>query len=86
MFFLNNELPLVRELKKAHFLLTLDELRFVKRFLESNGGTVSLAVFGSYAEGTQDEGSDVDFLVIKRGAPASVPSGSSRSTWGGRSS
>jgi len=68
IFYLNNELPLVRELKKANLLLTLNELRFLDRFLEGNQGTVSLAVYGSYADGTNDEKSDMDFLVIKRGA------------------
>jgi len=42
-------------------------------FWRATGGQVSLAVFGSHAEGTQDEGSDVDSLVIKRGAPDERP-------------
>ena len=67
IFSLSNELPLVRELKKAHFLLALNEIGFLEHFLEWNPGTVSLVLYGSYADGTYDEKSDIDFLVIKRG-------------------
>ena len=68
IFSLNNELPLVRELKKTHFLLAFNEFGFPDRFLRDNPGVISIALHGSHAEGTQDEKSDVDFLVIKRGA------------------
>lgn len=66
IFSLNNELQLVRELKKAHFLLALNELGFLDHFLKGNSGAVSLALYGSCAEGTYDEKSDIDFLVVKR--------------------
>jgi len=68
IFSLNNESPLVKELKKTHLLLLLNELGFPNYFLEENPGVISFALHGSHAEGTHDEKSDVDFLVIKRGA------------------
>jgi len=67
IFSLNNELPPVRALKRAHFLLTLNELEFPETFLKENVGVVSFALYGSYADGSHDEKSDIDFLVIKRG-------------------
>jgi len=66
IFSLNNELYHVKALKKAHFLLTLNELGFPNVFLKENAGVISFALYGSYADGNYDEKSDVDFLVIKR--------------------
>jgi len=68
IFSLNNELYLVKALKKAHFLLTLNELGFPDVFLAENTGVISFALYGSCADGNYDEKSDVDFLVIKRGS------------------
>lgn len=67
IFSLNNESFLVRAFKRAYFLLMLNELRFLELFLKENPGAVSLALYGSYADGSYDEKSDIDFLVIKRG-------------------
>jgi len=73
IFSLNNESPSVMSLKKAHFLLTLNELGFPDAFLEKNPGVVSFALYGSYADGSNDEKSDIDFLVIKRGEADKSP-------------
>ncbi len=73
IFSLNNELPLVRELKRTHILLALNELGFLGSFLRANEGAISLALYGSCADGSQDEKSDVDFLVIKHGAADKSP-------------
>lgn len=67
IFSLNNESPSVMALKRAHFLLMLSELGFIDAFLKENAGVVSFALYGSYADGSHDEKSDIDFLVIKRG-------------------
>jgi DNA-binding transcriptional ArsR family regulator len=67
IFSLNNDSPSARALKKTHFLLTLNELGFPDAFKE-NMGVVSFALYGSYADGSHDEKSDIDFLVIKHGS------------------
>ena len=66
VFYLNNELPAVMALKKAHFLLVLNELGLTDALLEKNPGVISFAIYGSYADGSYDELSDIDFLVIER--------------------
>jgi hypothetical protein len=68
IFSLNNELYLVKALKRAHFLLTLNELGFPDVFLKENTSVISFALYGSCADGDYDEKSDIDFLVIKRGS------------------
>jgi hypothetical protein len=66
IFSLNNELPAVRELKKSFFLLGLNELKLTKILLDKNPEIISFALYGSYADGSYDEKSDIDFLVIER--------------------
>ena len=62
MFKLNNELPSVQALKKFYFLEILHEFDLAKKV--EIPGLISLALYGSYASGTYDEKSDIDFLVI----------------------
>lgn len=64
IFSLNNESPSVKALKRAHFLLTLDELKFTDALLEKNPDVISFVLYGSYADGSYDEGSDIDFLIV----------------------
>jgi len=64
MFKLNNELPPVKALKKFYFLERFHELGAIKKILSENAGLTSLALYGSYASGTYDEKSDIDFLVL----------------------
>ncbi len=66
IFSLNNESPSVKALKRAHFLLTLDELKFTDALLEKNPNVISFVLYGSYADGSYDERSDIDFLMIGR--------------------
>ena len=41
----------------------LDLLKQEKAYLQSEFGVLSIGLFGSYAKGTHDSGSDVDLLV-----------------------
>jgi predicted nucleotidyltransferase len=66
IFSLNDELPAVRGLKKAFFLLRLNDLKLTKILLDKNPKIMSFALYGSYADGSYDEKSDIDFLVIER--------------------
>jgi len=66
IFSLNNESPSVKALKRAHFLLMLNELRLTDALLEKNPAVISFALYGSYADGSYDERSDIDFLIVQR--------------------
>jgi predicted nucleotidyltransferase len=61
---LNNELPLVKGLKRAYFLVRLNESAALKAVVEKNPGMISLAIYGSYAAGENDERSDIDIFVV----------------------
>jgi predicted nucleotidyltransferase len=41
----------------------INALKNDKQFLKDNYGVESIALFGSYAKGLEDKGSDVDFFV-----------------------
>ena len=41
----------------------IDTLKTDKQFLQDNYGVVSIALFGSYAKGIENNDSDVDFIV-----------------------
>ncbi len=63
---LDNESVLIRQMKTAYFLARLVDAQFVRRFLDVDEGLISLSVYGSFADGTFDEKSDVDVLAISR--------------------
>ena len=61
---LNADHYFVPPLKKAYGIAKISELKPEIEFLEVDPDITSLALFGSYADGSFDEESDVDFLVI----------------------
>ena len=61
---LNAEHPAIAAMKKAYGIMRVLELRPVKRFLEVDENIISLTLVGSYVDGSYDEKSDLDFLVI----------------------
>lgn len=61
---LNNDIPLVQSLKKAYTLFFLEEMNFVDLCVKADPNIISLLVYGSFANGTYDEKSDFDILVI----------------------
>ena len=64
MYELNPEHPAVGPMKKAFGLMRVLALKPAEKFLEVDQNIVSLALFGSYVDGTYDEKSDLDILVI----------------------
>lgn len=63
---LNNESVIVKSLKVAYFLARFEDTRFVGRILELDEGLISLCIYGSFADGTFDEKSDLDILIISQ--------------------
>lgn len=63
-YHLNVHNPVVGSLKKAYGLDFILSARPQEIFLKADPNIISLALYGSYANGTFDEDSDVDFLVV----------------------
>jgi len=59
IFMLNNENPVVKELKRAYFLSLL-----IAAGIDKIVGIGTVAIYGSLAKGEIDERSDIDVLVI----------------------
>ena len=64
LYRLNNEMPLVKSLKRMHILFLLHESKFVEKALDIDENMISLVLYGSYSSGDYDERSDLDFMVI----------------------
>lgn len=64
IFTLNNEHSVVTPLKKAYGIILVLSTKPKEEFLGIDPGIISLSLFGSYCEGSFDEKSDIDFLVI----------------------
>ncbi len=50
--------------KKAYEIAFVLSSKPKEKFLETDPNIISLAFFGSYAEGSFDEKSDIDFLIV----------------------
>jgi len=61
---LNNESPLVRQMKVFDTLLRFDEIQLIGKFLDLDEGISSIILYGSYADGSNDNKSDIDLLVV----------------------
>ncbi|MCJ7573377.1 nucleotidyltransferase domain-containing protein [Candidatus Bathyarchaeota archaeon] len=64
LYKLNLEHASVPSLKRAYGLALVLSSRPAEKFLDADGDIVSIALFGSYADGSFDELSDVDFLIV----------------------
>jgi len=61
---LNADNRMVAPLKKAYGIAFVMSSKPKEKFLDIDPHIISLAIFGSYAQGSFDEKSDIDFLVI----------------------
>ncbi len=64
LYRLNNELPLVKSLKRMHILILLHENKFVEKAMTADENMISLVLYGSYSSGDHDERSDLDLIII----------------------
>lgn len=63
---LNNELAITRSLKTSYFLARLETSGLVNKIVEIDEGLISLCIYGSYSDGTFDDKSDLDILIISQ--------------------
>jgi predicted nucleotidyltransferase len=61
---LESDNSMVAPLKKAYGIAFVLSSKPKEKFLEIDPNIISLALFGSYAEGSFDEKSDIDFLIV----------------------
>ncbi len=64
IYMLNSDNSVVAPLKKAYGIAFVLVSKPKEKFLEIDPNIISLAIFGSYADGSFDEKSDIDFLIV----------------------
>ena len=64
IYMLNFDNSMVEPLKKAYGIAFVLSSKPKEKILEIDSNIISLALFGSYAEGSFDEKSDIDFLLV----------------------
>jgi predicted nucleotidyltransferase len=64
IYSLNSDNSIVVPLRKAYGIAFVLSSKPREKILEINSNIISLALFGSYAEGTFDEKSDIDLLIV----------------------
>lgn len=64
LYRLNNEIPLVKSLKRMHILFLLHENELVEKAMTVDENIISLVLYGSYSSGDYDERSDLDLIII----------------------
>ena len=64
LYRLNNDLPIVRNFKISSFLINIEKINLIQEFLKLDDSIISIVIYGSYANGTYDEKSDVDIIII----------------------
>jgi hypothetical protein len=61
---LNRDHPLASPLRRAYGLLVVLSSSPVERLLKADSNVISIALYGSYADGSYDEWSDIDLLIV----------------------
>lgn len=64
LYKLNVEHPATSPMKRAYGVIRVLELTPIEKFFKIDENIISLALIGSYSDGSYDEKSDLDFLVI----------------------
>jgi predicted nucleotidyltransferase len=74
IYMLNSDNNVVAPLKKAYGIVFVQSSKPKEKFLEIDPNIISLALFGSYADGSFDEKSDIDFLIVTQAKKESFSS------------
>jgi uncharacterized protein len=69
IYHLNKTHPVIVSLKKAYGVALIQSVNPVESFLSADPNIVSFALYGSYADGSFDEGSEIEFVAV---APSAV--------------
>ncbi len=69
IYHLNREHPVMMSLKKAYGIALIQSANPVEAFLAADPNIMSFALYGSYADGSFDEHSEVEFVAV---APSAV--------------
>ncbi len=69
IYHLNKEHPVIVSLKKAYGIALIQSTNPVEAFLTADPNIVSFALYGSYADGTFDGQSEIEFVAV---APSAV--------------
>lgn len=69
IYHLNKEHPVMVSLKKAYGIALIQSAEPVEAFLAADPNIVSFALYGSYADGSFDERSEIEFVAV---APSTV--------------
>ncbi len=64
IYSLSTDNSIVAPLKKAYGIAFVLSSKPKEKFLEIDPNIISLAIFGSYADGSFDQKSDMDFLIV----------------------
>jgi len=64
LYKLNVEHPATSPMKRAYGAIRVLEMKPIEKFFKIDENIISLALIGSYSDGSYDEKSDLDFLVI----------------------
>lgn len=66
LYLLNNQLNYVKQLKTANILVKIEGYKFIQALLTEDESIITVALYGSYAKGTNDEKSDIDIMIISQ--------------------
>ena len=66
LYRLNDELPLVKNLKITNTLLEFEKHKIIDKLIENDETITSIILYGSHASGENDSKSDIDILIISK--------------------
>ena len=64
LYQLNCDIAFIRQFKILNLLLRIEKINLINDLLKSDDSIISIVLYGSYAEGTNDEKSDIDIIAI----------------------
>jgi len=61
---LNNDNPISNQFKRLNTIMKIENFSLVDFFIEDDDAIITIAIYGSYASGENDQKSDMDILLI----------------------
>ena len=66
LYKLNDELPLVKQLKITNTLIEFENHKIIDKLTENDETITSIILYGSHANGENDSKSDIDLIIISK--------------------